>query len=167
LRVLVGGLGIGFTAEAVLEDSRVQDLEIVEVEPVVARWHRTYFAGLCSRPLEDPRVKLVQQDIHEVPLPLASYDAILLDTDNGPEWLARPINSRLYRPAMLSRLLAALTPQGALAFWSANPAPEFASLLGGVGRQVEAIVTDDEVEPGRQFTAWVYMVRPMPTTRVP
>ncbi len=160
LRVLVGGLGIGFTAQAVLEDQRVQGLEIVEVEPVVTQWHREYFAQLCGRPLEDPRARLVERDFYEVPLAPASYDAILLDTDNGPDWLARVVNARLYQPAMIGRLVAALTSRGVLAIWSANPAPEFADLLGRIGQQVEAIETADEVEPGRQFPAWVYVVRP-------
>ncbi len=161
LRVLIGGLGIGFTAQAALEDQRVQEVEIVEVEPMVTQWHREYFAQLCGRPLEDPRTRLIEGDFYEAPLAPASYDAILLDTDNGPDWLARVVNARLYQPAMIGRLLAALSSRGVLAIWSANPTREFADLLKQNGQQVEALETADEVEPGRQFPAWVYVVRPM------
>ncbi len=161
LRVLVGGLGIGFTAQAALEDRRVQALDVVEVEPVVITWHHRHFAGLCGRPLDDPRTRLLVRDVCEVPLAPASYDAILLDTDNGPDWLARPVNARLYQPAMIGRFTGALSPRGVLAVWSANPAPEFARRLVEVGQRVEAIETADEVEDGRQFPAWVYLIRPV------
>ncbi len=157
VRVLVGGLGIGFTAQAVLEDPRVVGLEVVEVEPLVVQWHRRYLASLCGRPLEDPRTYLREVDLYEVPLVARSYDAILLDTDNGPQWLARSVNARLYRPEMVGRFMQALTLRGILAVWSADPAPEFASLLGEVASQVDAIPTADEVEPGRRHPAWIYI----------
>lgn len=118
LRVLVAGLGIGYTAQAVLEDRRVTGLDIVEVEPVVVRWHRDYFAPLVGRPLMDPRTQLIEGDLYEVPLRPQTYDAILLDTDNGPGWLARHENARLYQGESMARLRAALTPRGTLAVWT-------------------------------------------------
>lgn len=118
LRVLVGGLGIGYTLQAVLEDPRVVRCDVVEIEPLIAAWHRDYFAPLCGRPLEDPRTRLIVADLYDLPLERGAYDAILLDTDNGPRWLARPENARLYEPASMARLRAALTPRGRLVVWT-------------------------------------------------
>lgn len=118
LRVLVAGLGIGYTVQAVLEDPRVVRCDIVEIEPHVVEWYWRYFAPLCGRPLDDPRTWLLQADLHDLRLPPGTYDAILLDTDNGPGWLARPENARLYRPESMARLKAALTAGGRLALWT-------------------------------------------------
>lgn len=159
LRVLVGGLGIGHTAQAVLEDGRVHRLEIVEVEPLVAAWHRAYFADLCGRPLDEPRTTLIQNDLFDVPLQSDTYDALLLDTDNGPRWLTRDMNQRIYEPSTLQRFLSALRPGGVIAFWSADPAPMFAELLASLAGSVEAIECADEKAPGRATTAWVYLSR--------
>lgn len=157
LRVLVGGLGIGFTAQAVLEDRRVGRLEVVEIEPVVVIWHRAHFATLCGRPLDDPRTELVEADLALVPLGARAYDAILLDTDNGPRWLIRDLNARLYTAEATRRFLHALTPRGVLAYWSAEPAPELAEALAGRGASVEVIEVEDQIAPGRPGTAWLYL----------
>lgn len=159
LRVLVGGLGIGFTAQAALEDHRVARLDIVELEPLVVGWHRTYFADLCRDPIDDPRVRLIQEDLFNVRLDPGTYDALLLDTDNGPEWLARETNQRIYEPSMVQRFFQALRPGGIVAFWSASPAPEFSELLAFEAGLVEAIECTDEMAPGRATTAWVYLSR--------
>lgn len=157
LRVLVGGLGIGFTAQAALEDRRVGRLEIVEIEPVVVAWHRAHFGALSGRPLDDPRTDLVEADLALVTLGARAYDAILLDTDNGPGWLIRDLNARLYTGEAIRRFLDALTPRGLLAYWSAGPAPELAEALAGTGAVVEAIETEDQIAPGRRGTAWLYL----------
>jgi len=160
LRVLVAGLGVGFTAQAALNDPRVEFLEIVEVEPVVVRWHRDYFAPLCGRPLDDPRTRLSVLDFYELALSSASFDAILMDTDNGPDWVTRPINARLYQQQMLRRLLDSLTARGVLTVWSANPAEEFAHLLADLAGGVEAVETEDQDGACRRHPAWVYVARP-------
>lgn len=160
LRVLVGGLGIGYTAQAALEDPRVKKVDVVEVEPVVVTWYRAHFSELSGRPLDDARTLLVQSDLFEVPMSPRSYDAILLDTDNGPGWLAREENRRIYSPDGLSRFKQALTPRGVLAFWSADRAEEFARMLAGIGGSVEEFEVPDEVAPGRAGTAWIYLVSP-------
>ena len=167
LRVLVGGLGIGYTAQAALEDSRVGRLEVVEIEPVVVVWHRAHFAGLCSRPLEDPRTRLIVSDVCDVPLPPQSYDAILLDTDNGPDWLIRQANTRLYGQQGLMGFLAALRPGGVLAYWSAGPAPRLAKTLASVGASVDAVEVEDQIGPDRRGTAWLYLATKATAHRSP
>lgn len=157
LRVLVGGLGIGFTAQAVLEDARVGRLEVVEVEPLIGAWHQAHFGGLCGRPLDDPRTILIPSDLAALELEPGAYDAILLDTDNGPEWLARDENARLYSPLGMRRFLGALRERGVLGYWSAAQALGFEAMLRDAGALVEAIEVPEKIGPDRASTAWVYL----------
>lgn len=157
LRILIGGLGIGFTAQAALEDPRVAALEVVEIEPLVVAWHRTYFAGLCGQPLDDPRTALVQADLGHLRLAAGVYDAILLDTDNGPDWLVRNANARLYSQETATCFLAALRPGGVLAYWSASPSAALADALAAAGGTVEVVATEDQTAPGHSSTAWLYL----------
>jgi len=157
LRVLVGGLGIGYTAGAVLEDPRVMRLDLVEVEPVVVRWHREYFAALVGRPLNDPRTRLILADLSEVPLSQGAFDALLLDTDNYPERIVREQNSAIYDASGISGLFRALRPGGTMAFWAADRAPMLAARLRRAADAVEEIDVPDMVSPTRKGRAWIYM----------
>ncbi len=158
LRVLVGGLGIGFTAQAALEDPRVTQVDVVEIEPMVVRWHRDYFAPLVGQPLNDPRTKLIEADLSDVPLPAGTFDALLLDTDNGPEWLAREANSRFYEIAGVTNFFRSLRTDGALAFWSGERVPNFARVLREIGGEVEEIEVPEMIAPERRASAWIYLV---------
>lgn len=159
LTVLIGGLGIGYTLQAALEDPRVRWVEVVEVEPLVLEWHRRFFAPLCGHPLDDVRTHVSVSDLMDVSLPTQAYGAILLDTDNGPDWLVTPNNARIYAPHTVQRFLAALVPEGVLAFWSADRAPDFAGSLAAVAGRVEEIEVPDEIAPGRSGSAWIYLAR--------
>lgn len=159
LRVLVGGLGIGFTAQAVLEDARVSRLEVVEIEPLIGAWHKTHFDGLCGRPLDDPRTVLIQTDLAALNLAPDTYDAILLDTDNGPDWLARDENARLYSTHGVRRFLGALRDRGVLGCWSAAASPGFLDVLREAGGQVEEFEVLETIAPDRTGTAWIYLAR--------
>ena len=97
LWVLVGGLGMGFTLRAALDHPAVGAVEVVEVEPAIVEWNRTHLADLAGGCLDDPRVRLVQADVvRYLATAPGPYDAICLDVDNGPGWLASPGNRRLY-----------------------------------------------------------------------
>ena len=162
LRVLVGGLGVGYTAQAALEDPRVERLDVAEIEPVVVAWHRAYFAGLCGQPLRDPRTMLFPSDVYDVLPRPGSYDAVLLDTDNGPGWLVREANARLYRPQGLTGFLQALRPGGVLGYWSAESAPRLAETLARAGASVDLIEIEDRIAPDRRGTAWLYLATVSP-----
>ncbi len=158
--VLVGGLGIGYTLQAALADPRVGRVHVVEVEPLVVDWHRRFFAPLCGRPLDDPRTELRISDLSDVPLLPGSYGAILLDTDNGPDWLVVPDNARIYTPGGVRRFLDAVVPGGVIAYWSASRAPDFAAVLADVAGRVEEVEVPDEIAPGRSGSAWIYISGP-------
>jgi len=158
LRVLVGGLGIGFTAQAALEDPRVARVDIVEIEPMVVRWHRDYFAPLVGQPLNDPRTRLIEADLSNVPLSPGTFDALLLDTDNGPGWLAREENSRFYEIVGATNFFRSLRTGGVLAFWSGERVPNFARVLREIASEVEEIEVPEMIAPERRGTAWIYLV---------
>jgi len=158
LRVLVGGLGIGYTARAALDDPRVARCDVVEVEPLIVTWHQRYTSSHAGRPLDDPRAHLIVGDLGLLSLSPHAYDAILLDTDNGPDWLALQANARLYDAAGITRFLDLLRPGGIVAYWSASASPAFARRLRGLA-EVETVVVADEIAPGREGTAWVYLAR--------
>ncbi len=134
-RVLVGGLGMGFTLGAALRvlgaDARV---DVVELVPAVVGWNRGVLAHLAGFPLEDPRVQVIEDDVANVLVASRDrYDAVLMDVDNGPQALTSPGNARLYDDLGLARAAEALSPGGVFALWSASADPAIAARLRRAG----------------------------------
>lgn len=139
--VLIGGLGMGYTAAAALERLGAQARMVVaELVPAVIAWNRGPLAGLAGHPLEDIRVSVREIDVARIlKTEQQAYDAIVLDVDNGPEGLTRTGNDWLYTRAGLTAAHAALKPSGILAVWSATPDPAFSQLLRQTGFTVEEV----------------------------
>lgn len=138
-RVLVGGLGMGYTLRATL-DTLPRDAEVVVAELVdaVVTWNRGPLAHLAGKPLEDPRVTVEVADVGALlRQPGPRFDAILLDVDNGPEGLTRRANHTLYTDAGLAAARRALRPGGCYAVWSASRHRDFVRRLGRAGFRVE------------------------------
>ncbi len=141
-RVLVGGLGMGFTLAAAL-DAVGPDAEVVvaELVPEVVEWTHAFMGAPAGHPLTDPRSTVYVGDVGELlRRPEGGFDAILLDVDNGPEALVRRENDWLYSPAGLQAARAALRAGGVLAVWSASRDGRFSRRLGQAGFQVEEVV---------------------------
>ncbi|MFN8060784.1 MAG: hypothetical protein U0Q12_16630 [Vicinamibacterales bacterium] len=137
-RVLVGGLGMGFTLRAAL-DCLPSQAEVVVSELVddVVTWNRGPLADLAGRPLDDPRVRLVVGDVLGLLRQSCGvFDAVLLDVDNGPAAVTTSTNSHLYGLRGLAAAHRALKPGGVLAVWSANDDPRFRTRLRDVGFEV-------------------------------
>ena len=139
--ILIGGYGMGFTLRAALKalgrDARVTVAEIV---PEIIDWARGPMVELMAGCLDDRRVDLVIGDVGEViAAARGSYDAILLDVDNGPDGLSREGNDGLYSPRGLGVAKAALKPGGVLAVWSAAPDKAFAKRMSGAGFAVDEV----------------------------
>jgi spermidine synthase len=137
-RVLVGGLGMGFTARAALDvlgaDARV---DVVELVGAVVAWNRDFIGHLAGAPLLDPRLRVIESDVADtIAAARGRYDAILLDVDNGPQALTTYHNRRLYTPAGLARARRALRHRGTLAVWSAFEARPFTDRLRQSGFEV-------------------------------
>jgi spermidine synthase len=135
LRVLVGGLGFGFTLRAALADPRVAAVEVVELEPALvdALAVPELAEELGPSGLGDPRVTLHQGDVRaHVAAKAGSFDCLLLDVDNGPGSLSAVGNEALYDEPGLRACRDALRPGGVLAIWSAEPAPDCLARLRAV-----------------------------------
>ena len=140
-RILIGGLGMGFTLRAVLDglaDQPHAEVIVAELFPTVVDWNRTWFGKLANHPLDDPRVQVVEVDV--APL-LASatqtFDLVLLDVDNGPEAFTIDANHYLYTPRGIANFRNALRPGGVAAVWSASHDIHFADRLHRGGFEVE------------------------------
>jgi spermidine synthase len=139
--LLIGGLGMGFTLRAALKAlPRDSDLVVAELVPAIVAWARGPMAQVHGGSLDDPRVRIVERDVGElIAAAGSSYDAILLDVDNGPEALSLDSNDRLYDLEGLRRARSALRPGGLLAIWSAAPDKAFSRRLGEAGFAVEEV----------------------------
>jgi spermidine synthase len=157
-RWLIGGYGMGFTLRAALgvlgADAR---LTVAELVPEIIEWARGPMATLAKGCLDDPRAHVVLDDVAElIARARSTYDAILLDVDNGPDGLVRDANDRLYTPAGLAAAKAALTPGGVLAVWSAAPDKVFAARLHRAGFEVDEVTVRARSNgKGPRHTIWL------------
>ncbi len=140
-RVLVGGLGMGFTLRAALDGlSDTARVVVAELVPAVVTWNRGVLGALAGHPLNDKRVEVREVDAAKmIKGAKGSYDAILLDVDNGPAGLSRHGNYWFYGFSGLATILAALRPEGVLALWSAGQDNAFTRRMEEVGFEVETI----------------------------
>ncbi len=156
-RVLIGGLGMGFTLRAAL-DNLDPDAEVVvaELVPAVIKWNRSHLADLAGHPLDDPRVTVRESDVaHVIKEKSGVFDAILLDVDNGPDGLTHAGNDRLYSRGGILAAKAALKPGGLLGVWSAEPDKSFTKRLRGAGLSIEEITVRARKTKGRRHTIWL------------
>ncbi|MFD1786171.1 spermidine synthase [Sphingomonas floccifaciens] len=157
-RILIGGLGMGFTLKAAL--SRLPNssaVVVAELVPTVVSWAKAELAHLYGTALDDPRLRLDIRDVHDVIAEAdGSFDAILLDVDNGPDGFIRPANDRLYCNWGLRDARCALRPGGVLAVWSAYRDDAFHARLESAGFTVEEVSVADEVSDDRApYTIWL------------
>ena len=138
-RVLVGGLGLGYTAAAVLEGdpAGAVRVDVVEREPHLVAWARAGLTPVLRRVAQDPRTQLHVADVVAVRQgrtgPSGPWDAVLLDVDNGPDFLVHAENAGLYDRATLQAAHDRLAPGGLLALWCQGPAPELLATLATLG----------------------------------
>ncbi len=148
---------MGYTAAAALHRlSADGKLVVAELVPAVVEWNRGPLADLAGRPLEDDRVTVCEADIAQIlRSEHGTYDAILLDVDNGPEGLTSKSNNWLYSRAGLEAAFKTLRPMGVLAVWSASPDRAFAQRLRETGFEVEEmLVRSRGSRKGSRHTLW-------------
>lgn len=140
-RVLVGGLGMGFTLRAVLDEVGTgAEVVVIELMGCVVEWNRSVLAPLSDAALNDPRVRLEIADVGDcLASASAAFDAVLLDVDNGPDAFSAPANARLYTPAGLAMMHRALRPGGVLVVWSAFASSRFEKAMARAGFAVETL----------------------------
>jgi spermidine synthase len=142
-RVLIGGLGMGFSLAAACADPRPGQIRVVEREQAVIDWHTQGAAPLrrfAGTGHGDPRARILLDDLlRHVRTAGERYDVLCLDIDNGPDWTVTDDNRAVYEPAGLDALERALTDQGVLAVWSAARAPDFTQRLASRFARVQTL----------------------------
>jgi spermidine synthase len=168
--VLVGGLGLGFTARAVLADPKVERLDVVEIEDQLVTWAREGpHSGIVPELTgleDDPRCRLWTADIVDVLAgraePSGPWDVILLDVDNGPGFLVHAANTRLYAVDGLRAALAQVHAEGVVVIWSSHQArallADLAVVAQDAGGSAEEVVLPVARE-GRSLTYFLYLLR--------
>jgi spermidine synthase len=156
-RLLIGGLGMGFTLAAALRHVGDQaQVVVAEIVPAVVTWNRGLLGEPAGHPLQDPRVTVHEGDVARILMTgQQAYDAILLDVDNGPEGLTRKENDWLYSMDGLNAAYTALCPQGVLAVWSAGPDQAFLQRLRKVGFEVDEVRVRAHGSKGARHIIWL------------
>ena len=166
--VVVGGLGLGYTAQAVLEHARVRSLVVVDALAEVIEWHAQGLLPLGKELTGDPRCRLAHGDFfamtqsaegYDSGAPARRFDAVLVDIDHSPRKLLHPRNAALYEPDGLARLAGHLQPGGVFALWSNDPPDEaFERVLANVfATSATHVVTFDNAAGERTATNTVYV----------
>ncbi|MFT4218668.1 MAG: hypothetical protein QM619_15985 [Micropruina sp.] len=156
-RVLVGGLGLGYTAARLL-DNGVRHIDVVELARPLIDWAVQGVTDQLERVAHDPRVQLHHGDVAEwLPRRPDAFDAILLDVDNGPAFLIHDRNARIYAADWLRSALDRLAPTGVLVIWSEDAVPALAWTLATLGNLEESVVAVQR--EGRRFDYVLYRLR--------
>lgn len=157
-RLLIGGLGMGFTlAEALKVTGPKSEVVVAELVPEVVTWNRTLLCEVAGKPLDDPRSTVFVGDVADlIRKEPAGFDAIMMDVDNGPEALVRIENNWLYSDTGLRATRAALRPRGVLAVWSVSPDRPFTQKLKQAGFKVhEHTVRPHRAGKGPRHHIWI------------
>jgi len=154
-RMLIGGLGVGYSLRAALDHPGVGEIVVVEREPSVIDWNRTGpLRDINGNALADARVTVVQTDLVEwIGQTDERFDALCLDIDNGPLWTVTEGNATLYSPSGLINLAKRLRPGGVLAVWSAEASAAFTRRLRARFNEVQVI--EVPVPRGEPDVVWV------------
>jgi spermidine synthase len=161
-QVLVGGLGMGFTAAAALRTLGTDGaLTVAELIPAVVEWNRGPLAEVAGRVLDDPRVVIHLGDVAGLLRASTSrFDLILLDVDNGPQGFTNDGNRWLYSAAGLKRIRAALHPGGVLGVWSAGPDDAFTRRLHQAGFATDVLRPHAHGTRGPRHVVWLASTPP-------
>jgi spermidine synthase len=155
--VVVGGLGLGYTAARLLANG-ARFMHVVELARPLIDWAVAGVTEQLQLVAHDPRVRLHHADIAEwLPRREESFDAILLDVDNGPGFLIHDHNARVYAADWLASAVDRLAPGGVLVIWCESPSPDLALALAALGEVTERVVTVER--EGRIFDYALYLLR--------
>jgi spermidine synthase len=156
-RILIGGLGMGFTLRAALATVEPQArITVAELVPAVVAWARGPMAEVFGTSLGDPRVEIREGDVGPlIRAGRSAYDAILLDVDNGPDGLSRTANDALYDAAGLRAAYVALRAGGVFAVWSSGPDARFSQRLRHAKFEVVEIPVRADGKRGVRHIVWV------------
>lgn len=155
-RILIGGLGMGYTlARTLALVTERATVDVAELVPGLVKWNEELFGHCAGHPLKDPRVNVMVRDVREIIEESPdTYDVILLDVDNGPEGLTRPGNNNLYNRPGLKLLRKALRQDGVLGVWSSADNAHFDARLRGEKFRVEMRAVKARRTKGARRVIW-------------
>jgi spermidine synthase len=156
LDVLIGGLGMGYALDEALGWPELRSVTVAEYEPLIVAWFTRHMRERASRAGRDARSRIVVADVYELLAGGSRWHLIALDTDNGPRWLVRADNARLYDVSGARLVAAALRPGGVAVFWSPERYREFEATLRAAFGRVVASPASDVVE-GRVLEYTMYV----------
>lgn len=159
VKVLIGGLGMGFTLKEAAKFKEIQDIHVVELQPTVLEWNKTFYEEYNGGALNDKRVKVILGDFYDYVLKTANkYDIISMDIDNGPMMLVKEDNSRVYNLEFFKRIKQILNSGGVFVIWSCTYDPQLIA-------EAKKIYKDCEMEEiienhhGKKVPYYLYFVR--------
>lgn len=157
VRVLIGGLGMGFTLAAALKNLGADaEVQVAELVPGVIGWNRGALGAKVGMPIDDARARIINEDVADIlKREPQGFDAIMLDVDNGPEGLTQKRNSWLYSAEGLNACARALRPRGLLAVWSASADRAFSQKLSKAGFKAEEVQVFAHGNRGTRHTIWI------------
>jgi spermidine synthase len=163
-RILIGGLGLGFTAREVLADARVEHVVVAEIEESLVRWYRDGTVDHGGAGLDDDRMHVVVAPVQQVvaDAPSASYDVVLLDVDNGPDHLVHDANAGIYEVEFLTQVRRTLRPGGRIAIWSSTRSRALEKRLHEVwgGSELRELPVGLQ---GREESYWLHLATTPPS----
>ena len=160
LRVLIGGLGIGYSLQAALNYDSVHAVDVIEIEKHIIRWSKSVFNKQNHHACSDSRVRLIHMDLGDyITQTDKTYDTIVLDVDNGPTWLALENNQGLYEKPALGKFRALLRDGGTFTVWAAHQCSAFQKRLEQVFGRTELITIQDVDTRGRPTDYFIYRTR--------
>ncbi|WP_193072594.1 spermidine synthase [Pseudomonas sp. FME51] len=156
-RVLIGGLGMGFTLASALQHlNKDAEVQVAELVPGVIEWNRGPLGAKAGNPMQDARARVLNEDVAKIlQAEPRGFDAIMLDVDNGPEGLTHSNNNWLYSLDGLTACARALRPKGILAVWSATADRQFSNRLGKAGFKAEEVQVFAHGNRGARHTIWI------------
>ena len=156
--VLIGGLGMGFALKQVLACQELRRVCVVELSPKIVAWNRKHLGN--SEILDDSRTELVIGDFHDfLQGNPKSYNGIVIDIDNGPAWVVREENRRMYSLSRLNLLRIRLRPQGAMGIWAHAHSKAYERALGEAFDDVNVLNAKDFDLTGRPLDSIIYLVQ--------
>ena len=162
VRVLIGGLGMGFTLASALQHlGQDAEVQVAELVPGVIEWNRGPLGAKAGNPMLDARAKVLNEDVANIlKNQPKGFDAIMLDVDNGPEGLTHSNNNWLYSMDGLLACARALRSKGLLAVWSASADRQFSNRLGKAGFKAEEVQVYAHGNRGARHTIWICQLEP-------
>lgn len=160
IRALIGGLGIGYTLRAATDFNNVSAIDVVEINEYIINWAKSFFTELNGNALSDPRVHLLHMDVKDHIMKTDStYDAIILDVDNGPTMLSLEDNQGLYEKKFLIRMKDILTEEGILTVWAEKECQLFHARLEEIFGFAELISVQEKDRRGNPTDYYIYRTR--------